>query len=245
MTPKPKRSWTREESRRKCAEAHKNSRIWVNSMNTDEYKERQRVTKLGERNGMFGKKHSPEALEKIRAAAKRRSSDESWINGQRQRVWTAEQRRKHSIAMRSESVRLARRRSRLRQISNSNGIPSYNESACEFFNQLNAALGWNGKHALNGGEHSIVGYSADYYNQSENLVIEWDEERHFRGKKVREKDVIRQKHILDTGVKMYRIREKTGEVSKVDEHVEDYTYKLQEIINEYQDNKAKTAVYQH
>lgn len=245
MILKPNRRWTREESRKKCSEAHKNSQIWVNSMNTDEYKERQRITKLGKRNGMFGKKHSPEALEKIRAAAKRRSLDESWINGQRNRVWTNDQRKKHLIAMRSESVRLSRRCARLRQISRSNGIPAYNESACEFFNRLNNVLHWNGRHAMNGGEHSIDGYSTDYYNPLENLVIEWDEERHFRGKKIREKDAIRQKHILDTGVKMYRIREKTGEVSKVDKHDYDYTGILQEIVDEYQNKKAETTVYQH
>lgn len=244
MTPKPNRRWTREESRRKCAESHKNSVIWIRSMNTDEYKERQRITKLGKRNGMFGKKHSPEALEKIRAAAIRRSSNTSWVEGQRKRVWTDEQRRKHLTAMRSESVRLSRRLARLRQISNSNGIPAYNESACEFFDHVNNVLGWNGKHALNGGEHSIVGYSIDYYVPSENLVIEWDEERHFRGKIVREKDALRQQRILDTGAKMYRIRQKTGEVSKVDGHDQDYTHKIQEIIDEHQNKKTETSVYQ-
>ena len=237
--------WKSDESKKRTSDAHKNSEVWRRSMNSVEYREKQRLSKSGVKNYMFGKSHSPDVRKRMSDLASNRMKNPDIIQKLKSYVWTDEQRKKHLNAIRNPKRLRKLREYRLRQLAQSGTFPSYNTSACEFFDYVNDSLGWSGKHALNGGEHPIVGYSADYYNQSENLVIEWDEERHFRGKKIREKDVIRQKHILDTGVKMYRIREKTGEVSKVDEHAADYTYKLQEIINEYRDKKAKTAVYQH
>jgi very-short-patch-repair endonuclease len=53
-------------------------------------------------------------------------------------------------------------------------------------------MGWNGRHALNGGELQVLQYFVDYYEPDLNLVIEWDEPHH---KYRREKDKIRQERI--------------------------------------------------
>lgn len=57
-------SWSRDESRKKCAESHKKSEVWISSMNTVEYKNRQSETKSGKNNYMFGKKHDELSLGK-------------------------------------------------------------------------------------------------------------------------------------------------------------------------------------
>jgi hypothetical protein len=74
--------------------------------------------------------------------------------------------------------------------------PNFNRNACKFFDVLNIQTGWNGKHALNGGEHYIPKYHyfLDYYEAAINLVIEWNEPHH----KYRiEKDFIRRKNIIE------------------------------------------------
>lgn len=76
---------------------------------------------------------------------------------------------------------------------------NYNPIACRFFEKLNAELGWNGVHAMSsGGEHSIqeLGYFLDYYEPTQNVVIEWDEPYHKR-KKQRIKDAEKQTQIVD------------------------------------------------
>ncbi len=58
--------------------------------------------------------------------------------------------------------------------------PNFNKKACELFDALNHIRGWNGRHALNGGEFYIerFHYFLDYYEPTINLVIEWDEFHH-------------------------------------------------------------------
>lgn len=113
-------------------------------------------------------------------------------------------------------------------------FPAFNKNACKFFTILNDKFGWDGKHALNGGETEISGYSVDYFNPKLNLIIEWDEERyHYRNGKLLEKDIIRQNNILKKdNYHFYRIREKTGEILKVDSLKENHTELIQELLNE-------------
>jgi hypothetical protein len=75
------------------------------------------------------------------------------------------------------------RLSRIKYIESCHGQiwPTYNKTACEYFQWLNMWNGWNGKHGLNGGEHFIkeLGYWVDYYEPTQNIVIEWDEPHHY------------------------------------------------------------------
>lgn len=73
-------------------------------------------------------------------------------------------------------------------------FPCYNEVGCQYFDWLNKWMGWNGQHATSGGEKIVLGYFLDYYEPTQNIVIEWDEKHH---KYIKEKDIKRQKLIKD------------------------------------------------
>ena len=233
--------WKREESRKLASESHKNSAIWIASMNTPEYKQRQRETKLGEKNVRYGKPHTNEYKRTHSERAKLWWQDPKNSEKLSGRKWTDEQRERYVLAFSTPENRKRLRESRLAQIRDSGMIPSFNRAACQFFDILNSKLKWNGQHALKDSEREIIGYSVDYYNPELNLVIEWDEESHFKQKSTIEKDLRRQERILDTGVKFYRIRQKTEIVTKVDNFADNYLTQIQEILNEHSKNKTTTA----
>lgn len=72
--------------------------------------------------------------------------------------------------------------------------PWYNKSACQLFEKINKHFRWNGQHAENGGEFYISGYWLDYYEPTQNIVIEFDEPRH-NIPLIKRKDEIRQRYI--------------------------------------------------
>lgn len=81
----------------------------------------------------------------------------------------------------------------------------YNPYACKIFDEINQELGWNGQHALNGGERRVFNYWIDFYEPIHNIVIEYDERWHKYRKGY---DSNRQKEIEQfLGCKFYRIQE--------------------------------------
>lgn len=90
-------------------------------------------------------------------------------------------------------------------------FPFYNIKACVLFDYLNAMMDWCGVYAENDGEFYIkeLGYWADYYEPSLDLMIEWDEKHHYNiDGTLKEKDIQRQKEIMDfLGCKFFRIHE--------------------------------------
>jgi hypothetical protein len=123
----------------------------------------------------------------------------------------------------------------LNRISKFGNPIGFNKNACKFFDTLNKKLKWKGKHALNNDtkmEHKVLGYLLDYYEPNLNLVIEWDEERHYyRDGSLKEKDLIRQKNLINhLNCKFYRIREKTYDVYKYDNLPEDLTKVIKNIL---------------
>lgn len=80
-----------------------------------------------------------------------------------------------------------------------NGVhPNYTPISCEYFEWLNKWNGWNGQYATNGGEYFVkdLGYWVDYYEPKENIVIEWDDPKHYdRYGNLRSKDIIRMDEI--------------------------------------------------
>lgn len=224
--------WKSDESRKRTAEAHKNSAAWIASMNTTEYKQRQRETKSGSRNARWGISHTMDVKNRISELMKLRMNDPRIVEKYKKQKLTSEQRTKFLAAVNNPSHRKKMRENRIRQIKESGAFPSFNRNACKFFDRLNERLGWNGQHALNGGEREISGYSVDYFVPDLNLVIEWDEESHFRDQPTIQHDLARQRNILDTGVKMYRIREKYGKLTRADMLSEDYLHQIENVINE-------------
>ena len=81
----------------------------------------------------------------------------------------------------------------------------YNSDACRMFDEINRELGWNGQHALRGGERKVSKYWVDYYEPTLNIVIEYDESWHKYHKNYDDK---RQEEIKKyLGCKFYRIKE--------------------------------------
>jgi hypothetical protein len=100
------------------------------------------------------------------------------------------------------------RTSLLKRIKNYHGSlsPFYNPHACSIFEEINKELGWNGQHAENGGEICLRGWFLDYYDKSNNVVIEYDE-CHHNNSKQKARDILKEKEIIEElGCKFYRIK---------------------------------------
>lgn len=95
--------------------------------------------------------------------------------------------------------------------------PTYNKLACEYFEWVNKWNGWRGQYATNGGEHYIkeLGYWVDYYEPSENLIIEWDEPDHYRKGQLLKRDIDRMMEIKQhLQCRFYRYNQKTNELKE-------------------------------
>jgi len=98
----------------------------------------------------------------------------------------------------SESTKQKLRIYRANWVNEFAGGPQYNPNACKYFDELNKQNNWNLRHAENGGEHYIkeLGYFLDAYDKEKNIVIEYDERKHFTvDGQLKQKDVIRQHQI--------------------------------------------------
>jgi hypothetical protein len=75
--------------------------------------------------------------------------------------------------------------------------PFYNKKACVLFDKISEEKTIHIQHAMNGGEFHIkeLGYWVDGYDKKNNIVYEYDEHQHFKGGKLKEKDIIRQEEI--------------------------------------------------
>ena len=91
----------------------------------------------------------------------------------------------------------------------------YNPTACKYFESLLLERGWSGKHAENGGEVVINGYFIDFYDENNNIVIEYDEPHHEKPS-VKKKDIARQNIIIrETGCRFFRYSEKYNKLYEV------------------------------
>lgn len=112
------------------------------------------------------------------------------------------------------------RKSTISYIENLKGIcrPRYNKNSCIYFDQLSKKMNWDLRHAENGGELYIkeLGYFLDAYDIEKNIVVEYDEIKHYKNKKLKEKDLNRQKEIMDfLKCNFYRYNEKDKILIKI------------------------------
>jgi hypothetical protein len=87
-----------------------------------------------------------------------------------------------------------------------------------FTYNLSKENNWNLQHAKNGGEINIgtLGYFIDAYDKDKNIVVEYDEPRHYTDGILNEKDVIRQNEIKTLlNCKFYRYDEKRNRLYQV------------------------------
>lgn len=79
--------------------------------------------------------------------------------------------------------------------------PRYNKFSIAILESIAKEHGWNIQHAENGGEfYTGIGYFVDAYDKEKNVVLEFDEAAHYvdaQNNVLREKDLIRQKNIID------------------------------------------------
>lgn len=77
----------------------------------------------------------------------------------------------------------------------------YNKSSILILEAIAKEHGWNIQHAENGGEfYTGIGYFVDAYDKEKNVVLEFDESVHYvdiENNILREKDIIRQKEIIE------------------------------------------------
>lgn len=112
----------------------------------------------------------------------------------------------------SEKTKQLLREKYVERIKNEGRIATYNKNACDFFDKLNKEKNWNLQHAQNGGEYVICGFWLDAYDQKNNIVVEYDEPKHYidvKNNVLRDKDIERQNIIIhNLKCKFYRYNSK-------------------------------------
>ena len=100
----------------------------------------------------------------------------------------------------SEETKEKIRTKALDLISNKFGKIQANFSikACEYIDKLNKKNNWKLQHALNGGEIRIGNYWVDGYDETNKIIFEYDERKHYIAgtNNLKQKDINRQNKIL-------------------------------------------------
>ena len=168
------------------------------------------ATKLNMSRSQKGRKHSEETKEKMRGEnngmyGTYRIKENNPFYG---RKHTLESRRK----MRLSTINKKMQRNKLGQIAN------VNPKETDYFKKMESEFGWNG--IFYGKQDKQMhlddlGYFPDYYEPNLNIVVEYDEPRHYIQSNLREKDIIRMNEIKDhLKCKFYRYNEKTDELKE-------------------------------
>lgn len=164
---------------------------------TDETRKKMSDAKLGDKCVWKGKAHSIETRKKM-----------SESNSGKNAVWYGKRF--------SEEHKQKLREAKLKQVRTKYGGVFFNPSACEYFKNLEKENGWDGYYATKNDEAIIAGYSVDYYEPTQNVIIEYDEPHHYTlSGELKARDRERQKIImLNSSAKFYRYNEVTGELNE-------------------------------
>lgn len=198
--------------------ALENSIVCKKCAYTDEYKEKIRKSNLGQKRSQETKQNMYKAFERNRGTGVYSNSGsknpmyelKKEKSPSYKRIHTDDERERMSKP-RSEDFKRKMRLATLKRVGGMGGGVNYNKKACIFFERLNKEMGWRGVHAQNKGEFKVkdLGYVVDYYEPQLNLVIEWDEESHYLGDSLRQRDLDRQEQIMkNLGCSFIRIRQK-------------------------------------
>ena len=163
--------------------------------------EEEKKARSGKGNNFYGKHHSREQRKK-------------WSKMRKGKAMPLETRMKISKTLKEKKINCGNRncmkrpevrnKVRLATLKNlkekyGNITPTFNLDACKYFDKLNKKRKWNLIHAKNGGEYYIseLGYWLDAYDKERNIVVEYDEPKHYTIlENLKEKDVKRQKEII-------------------------------------------------
>jgi hypothetical protein len=119
----------------------------------------------------------------------------------------------------SDETKRKMRIRRINEIVNKHGFcfPNFNKKSIEYFDILEKEKDWNGIYIGKDKEYLIegLGYFVDYYEPSLNIVVEYDEPRHYINGELKEKDVKRMDEIKQClGCKFLRYNEKKKELKE-------------------------------
>lgn len=94
-------------------------------------------------------------------------------------------------------------------------FPRYNDKSIPVLDDISKEMGWNLQHAENGGEfRTELGFFVDAYDKEKNIVVEYDERKHYKDVKnniLTDKDKKRQDAIIKLlKCDFYRFNEVTG-----------------------------------
>ncbi len=185
----------------KLSESHK-QKIRDSILNSEKYKtsmkSEERSRKLSIANN--GRKHSLTTRKKM-------SLNHTDISGNNNPFYNKTHSQESKRKMRISFInRISQSRNNGYQIS-----PNYNRNACQYFENLMKVSGIHIQHAMNGGEYYIkeLGYFVDGYDEKNNVVYEWDENRHYdKFGNLNQKDIIRESEIKSKlNCKVIRIKE--------------------------------------
>lgn len=119
----------------------------------------------------------------------------------------------------SEETKQKLREKYIERMIKNGRIATFNINACEYFDKLNKENNWNLQHAKNGGEIICCGYWIDAYDKINNIVVEFDERKHYIdpiNNILKEKDIERQNIIINKlGCTFYRYNSITNQLYQV------------------------------
>lgn len=156
----------------------------------------------GKKNPFYGKRHSDATKKSIGQTQSKRYIDNPDILN---RISKAQiEYHKHNKngfygKLHSDESKRKMRISKLDYLKKTkNAIPSYNTESISIIEHYANLHGYTFQHAENGGEYHIkeLGYYVDGYDVDKNTVIEYYESTHFRGGKLKDRDVYRRNKIM-------------------------------------------------
>ena len=127
------------------------------------------------------------------------------------------------------------------RIEENGGGIKFNKKSIPFFEEFDEMTNTEGFYGKNEYHIKETRYQVDYFNQDLHLIIEWDEEAHYKNNQLRKKDVKRQNKIMekfDSDVKFIRLRQKLV-INKWDETMEI----IKKIVNDEPIDKDQKLVY--
>jgi hypothetical protein len=108
---------------------------------------------------------------------------------------------------------------RVNEIIDKHGFcfPNFNKKSIEYFENLEKEREWDGYYIGKNKECFIedLGYFLDYYEPNLNIVVEYDEPRHYVSGQLRPKDVQRMENIIShLKCQFYRYNERLNELKQ-------------------------------
>lgn len=176
----------------------------------------------GENNVMYGKKHTPEVVEILRKinlgrhpskkTRKKMSMSNAWRGIHRYGSDSPFYGKRHTDDWkRHMRVLMCKRLLKLRGDNKNAWINNIGKKENRYFSKLEKDKGWNGIYHKKSGKQFLIkdlGYFVDYYEPKLNIVVEYDEPRHYRFGVLKDKDIKRMNEIKNhLGCQFWRYNE--------------------------------------